>query len=74
MISDPEENYIKAVKLIREDGARPNTSYLQRKMGIGYNQAARHIDRMEQEGIVSKANHIGHRQLLPESKDGGSNG
>ena len=50
-------------------GIRPfvgllSTSFLQRKLQIGYNRAARIIDMMEAEGIVSKANHVGKRDVL----------
>ena len=41
-----------------------STSFLQRKLQIGYNRAARIIDMMEEKGIVSKANHVGKREVL----------
>ncbi|MDZ5762600.1 DNA translocase FtsK [Candidatus Cyrtobacter comes] len=43
---------------------KASTSYIQRKLRIGYNRAAALIDRMEQEGIVSAANHVGKREIL----------
>ena len=43
---------------------KASTSFLQRKLQIGYNRAARIIDMMEAEGIVSKANHVGKRDVL----------
>jgi len=43
---------------------KASTSFLQRKLQIGYNRAARIIDMMEEEGIVSKANHVGKRDVL----------
>ena len=45
-------------------GESASTSFLQRKLQIGYNRAARIIDMMEAEGIVSKANHVGKREIL----------
>ena len=52
-----------AVEIIRSEG-KASTSFLQRKLQIGYNRAARIIDMMEAEGIVSKANHVGKREVL----------
>ena len=47
---------------------KASTSFLQRKLQIGYNRAARIIDMMETDGIVSKANHVGKRDvLIPEN-------
>ena len=50
-------------KIIKSEG-KASTSFLQRKLQIGYNRAARIIDMMESEGIVSKANHVGKRDVL----------
>ena len=58
-----DELYQSAVEIIRSEG-KASTSFLQRKLQIGYNRAARIIDMMEAEGIVSKANHVGKRELL----------
>ena len=55
--------YQKAVSIVRSDG-KASTSYIQRKLKIGYNRAARLIDRMEEEGIVSPATHTGKREVL----------
>ena len=44
--------------------AKASTSFLQRKLQIGYNRAARIIDMMEINGEVSKANHVGKREVL----------
>ncbi|MDF1669436.1 MAG: DNA translocase FtsK [Roseovarius sp.] len=41
-----------------------STSYIQRKLAIGYNKAARLVEQMEDEGIVSPANHVGKREIL----------
>ncbi|GGH27686.1 DNA translocase FtsK [Cribrihabitans marinus] len=46
-----------------------STSYIQRKLAIGYNKAARLVEQMEEEGIVSAANHVGKREILvPEQQ------
>ena len=61
-ISDQDsKNYIE--EIIKSEG-KASTSFLQRKLQIGYNRAARIIDMMETEGIVSKANHVGKRDVL----------
>jgi len=61
--SDKDELYQAAVDIIKSEG-KASTSFLQRKLQIGYNRAARIIDMMELEGIVSKANHVGKRDVL----------
>ncbi len=58
-----DELYQTAVEIIKSEG-KASTSFLQRKLQIGYNRAARIIDMMEVEGIVSKANHVGKREVL----------
>ena len=60
---DKDELYESAVNIIKSEG-KASTSFLQRKLQIGYNRAARMIDMMETEGIVSKANHVGKRDVL----------
>ena len=60
---DKDELYRTAVDIIKSEG-KASTSFLQRKLQIGYNRAARIIDMMEAEGIVSKANHVGKRDVL----------
>jgi DNA segregation ATPase FtsK/SpoIIIE, S-DNA-T family len=60
---DKDELYQSALEIIKSEG-RASTSFLQRKLQIGYNRAARIIDMMEDEGIVSKANHVGKREVL----------
>ena len=60
---DKDELYNDAVEIIRSEG-KASTSFLQRKLQIGYNRAARIIDTMEAEGIVSKANRVGKRDVL----------
>ena len=61
--SKKDELYQAALDIIRLDG-KASTSFLQRKLQIGYNRAARIIDMMEANGIVSKANHVGKRDVL----------
>ena len=58
-----DELYQSALDIIRSEG-KASTSFLQRKLQIGYNRAARIIDMMEVDGIVSKANHVGKRDVL----------
>ena len=60
---DKDELYETAVEIIKSEG-KASTSFLQRKLQIGYNRAARIIDMMEADGIVSKANHVGKRDVL----------
>jgi len=61
--NETDELYNQALDIIRSEG-KASTSFLQRKLQIGYNRAARIIDMMEEEGIVSKANHVGKREVL----------
>ena len=61
--SNKDELYQAALDIIRSEG-KASTSFLQRKLQIGYNRAARIIDTMEADGIVSKANHVGKRDVL----------
>jgi len=58
-----DELYETALEIIKTEG-KASTSFLQRKLQIGYNRAARIIDMMETDGIVSKANHVGKRDVL----------
>ena len=58
-----DELYSQALSIIQSEG-KASTSFLQRKLQIGYNRAARIIDMMEDKGIVSKANHVGKRVVL----------
>jgi len=60
---DEDELYSQAVDIIKSEG-KASTSFLQRKLQIGYNRAARIIDMMEEKGIVSKANHVGKREVI----------
>ena len=58
-----DELYNAALEIIKSEG-KASTSFLQRKLQIGYNRAARIIDMMEANGEVSKANHVGKREVL----------
>ena len=64
---DRDENqddlYETALEIVKSEG-KASTSFLQRKLQIGYNRAARIIDMMEEKGIVSRANHVGKRDVL----------
>ena len=60
---EKDELYQTALDIIKSEG-KASTSFLQRKLQIGYNRAARIIDMMEADGIVSKANHVGKRDVL----------
>ena len=67
--SDKQDNdqlddlYETALEIVKNE-RKASTSFLQRKLQIGYNRAARIIDTMEENGIVSKANHVGKREVL----------
>ncbi|MFY0619789.1 DNA translocase FtsK [Shimia sp.] len=55
--------YDSAVAIVIQD-RKCSTSYIQRKLAIGYNKAARLVEQMEDEGLVSAANHVGKREIL----------
>ena len=55
--------YDQAVAVVLKD-RKVSTSYIQRKLGIGYNKAARLVEQMEEQGLVSPANHVGKREIL----------
>ncbi len=55
--------YDQAVAIVIKD-RKCSTSYIQRKLAIGYNKAARLVEQMEDEGVVSGANHVGKREIL----------
>ena len=58
-----DDLYRQAVEIVRRD-RKTSISYLQRQLQIGYNRAARFIEQMEKDGIVSEANHLGKREIL----------
>ena len=55
--------YDTAVQIVAKD-RKCSTSYIQRKLAIGYNKAARLVEQMEDNGLVSAANHVGKREIL----------
>jgi len=57
------ELYDLAVAIVAKD-RKCSTSYIQRKLAIGYNKAARLVEQMEDQGVVSPANHVGKREVL----------
>ncbi len=59
--------YDQAVAIVAKD-RKCSTSYIQRKLGIGYNKAARLVEQMEEEGVVTRANHVGKREILVEER------
>ena len=61
--SERDELFDKAVDIIKIEG-KASTSFLQRKLQIGHNRAARIMETMEKEGIVGQANHVGKREIL----------
>jgi S-DNA-T family DNA segregation ATPase FtsK/SpoIIIE len=62
---EPTDLYERAVQCVLRD-KKPSTSYVQRRLQLGYNRAASLIERMEKEGIVSPPNHAGKREILVE--------
>ena len=67
-LADSEDPYDQAVAVVLRDG-KASTSYIQRRLGIGYNRAASLIERMEQEGVISPANHAGKREILVPTEE-----
>ncbi len=65
---DADDLYEKAVKLVLRD-RKCSTSYIQRRLQIGYNRAASLVERMEQEGMVGPANHVGKRSIIGLERD-----
>lgn len=61
--SSGDDLYDQAVAIVGRD-KRASTSYIQRKLQIGYNRAARIVEQMEEEGVISKPNHAGKREVL----------
>jgi DNA segregation ATPase FtsK/SpoIIIE, S-DNA-T family len=67
-LAGSEDPYDQAVAIVLRDG-KASTSYIQRRLGIGYNRAASLIERMEQEGVIGPANHAGKREILVPTED-----
>ena len=67
-LEDSDDPYDQAVAVVLRD-KKASTSYIQRRLGIGYNRAASIIERMEDEGIVGPANHAGKREILVPTGD-----
>lgn len=67
--SSGDELYDQAVAVVARD-RKASTSYIQRQLSIGYNRAANIIEKMEREGVVSAANHVGKREVLIEDHGG----
>ncbi len=65
---DADDLYEKAVKLVLRD-RKCSTSYIQRRLQIGYNRAASLVERMEQDGMVGPANHVGKRSIIGLERD-----
>jgi S-DNA-T family DNA segregation ATPase FtsK/SpoIIIE len=65
---DATDLYQQAVQVVTRD-KKASTSYIQRRLQIGYNRAASLMERMEQEGIVGQANHAGKREILVDQEE-----
>jgi S-DNA-T family DNA segregation ATPase FtsK/SpoIIIE len=65
-LEESNDLYDQAVAVVLRD-RKASTSYIQRRLSIGYNRAASLIERMEKEGVVGSANHAGKREILVES-------
>ncbi len=65
--SPEDAEYRRAMQIIAES-QKASTSWLQRQLRIGYNRAARHIERMEKEGLVSRPDHVGRREVLMDTE------
>ncbi len=63
-----EALYDEAIAIVLRD-KKASTSYIQRRLSIGYNKAASIIDRMQDEGLISEADHVGKREILMRSDD-----
>jgi len=65
---DPETQlYRKAIQIVAES-QKASTSYLQRQLRVGYNSAARLIERMEKDGLVGQPDHVGRREVLVDTE------
>ena len=64
---EEDDLFSQAIAIVVRD-QRASTSYLQRRLKIGYNKAAGVIDRLEEEGIISAPNHAGKREVLANGR------
>ncbi|MGE3301651.1 MAG: DNA translocase FtsK 4TM domain-containing protein [Hyphomonadaceae bacterium] len=62
-VNSGDDLFDRAVEIVRRD-KKVSTSYLQRRLQIGYNRAASLVERLEKEGLISPANHAGKREIL----------
>ena len=60
--------YAQAVQIVMRD-RKASTSYIQRRLQIGYNRAASLMERMEKEGVIGAPNHAGKREILVGGDD-----
>ena len=65
---DGDALYEEAIKVVKRD-KKCSTSYIQRRLGVGYNRAASLVERMEKEGLVGAPNHVGKREILTGRRD-----
>ena len=65
--SPEDAEYRRACQIVSES-QKASTSWIQRQLRIGYNRAARHIERMEKEGLVSRPDHVGRREVLTDTE------
>jgi len=68
VFEDSDDPYDQAVAIVLRDG-KASTSYIQRRLGIGYNKAASIIEKMEKEGVIGPANHAGKREILVPTEE-----
>jgi S-DNA-T family DNA segregation ATPase FtsK/SpoIIIE len=67
-MGNSDDPYDQAVAIVLND-RKDSTSYIQRRLSVGYNKAASLIERMDQEGLISPANHAGKREILVPAED-----
>jgi S-DNA-T family DNA segregation ATPase FtsK/SpoIIIE len=58
-----DDLYARAIQIVKRD-KKVSTSYLQRRLQVGYNRAASLVERMENDGLISPPNHAGKREIL----------
>ncbi len=63
------DRYEEAVARVLSDAGKASTSWLQRVLRVGYNEAARYIERMEADGLISKPDHVGRRTIKDRSPE-----